>query len=66
MFVRLLVVCRCGPHLNKRWTKEEELKLLELVAKYEEHDWESITAELGTGRSMMQVQHSLVITWLTQ
>ena len=40
------------------WTDEENKKLLDLVAEYEEHDWVSIAHELRTRRTPLQcLQH---------
>jgi len=38
------------PDVHK-WTKEEDIKLIELAQKNENHDWEAIAAELGTSRT---------------
>lgn len=39
---------------HSQWTAEEDSKLLELIDKYGEYDWESVSKELNTGRLAWQ------------
>ncbi|GAQ89019.1 hypothetical protein KFL_004800040 [Klebsormidium nitens] len=42
----------CAPGINRGpWTLDEDEQLKELVTKHEGHDWVSVAAELGTGRT---------------
>ena len=36
------------------WTGEEEVKLIELSKKYDEHNWAQIALELGTNRTPIE------------
>ncbi|KAH3743678.1 myb transcription factor [Pelomyxa schiedti] len=44
-----------SPTINKNpFTKEEDIRLLQLAKKYNAHDWDLIAAELGGGRQAYQ------------